>query len=193
MHLACFEKTFPVGLANATSPHVDVAALGEMGLVAIESKCTEYLSRKTPHFSDRYETEITDERTAGPWYAEMRRLKELKAPLRLDASQLILHALGLARRVGPATLVYLYWEPLDAELRPLFAEHRAEIADLATRVRCGKPSFEYLSYKELWDYWAASRDPALTAHVVNLRARYAVRAFAAEDPVQINGPVRATR
>lgn len=43
----------------------------------------------------------------------------------LDAAQLIKHAFGLAhsRKNEPVTLVYLYWEPLDAGLSPFFAQH----------------------------------------------------------------------
>jgi hypothetical protein len=86
------------------------------------------------------------------------------------------------RSTGPRRRSPLYWEPLDADLCPVFAEHRDEISDFADRAHGGSPSFAHMSYSELWQSWAADGGPDLIAHVENLRARYAVRAFAAEDP-----------
>src|SRR3954452_13243492 len=75
LSLLGFEQTFATGLTRAEPPHLDVLANGACGLVAIESKCTEYLAPKRPRFSERYQTEITDARAAGPWFAEMVRIK----------------------------------------------------------------------------------------------------------------------
>jgi len=108
-----FEQTFPTGLARAQPPHLDVVAREATGLVAIESKCTEYLSPKIPQFSERYTTEIQDERTDGPWYLEMLRLKAIgRVGYRsLDAAQLIKQALELSHQAKgeKRSLVYLYW------------------------------------------------------------------------------------
>jgi hypothetical protein len=179
-----FERRFPTGLPRAQPPHLDVVASGPEELVAIESKCLEYLSSKRPKFSDRYETGITDERAGGPWYAEMMRLRSGSGPgyKWLDAAQLIKHAFGLARggAVKATTLTYLYWEPMDAGLSPLFDEHRREIAAFAERVAGGTPGFAALSYGELWERWANTGDPRLAAHVAALRARYEVPAWAWE-------------
>ena len=176
--LVGFEQKFPTGLPRAEPPHLDVVARGSNGLVAVESKCTEYLSPKVPIFSDRYQTEIIDSRTSGPWFAEMVRLKLLSGSgyRLLDVAQLIKHAFGLARNPhnGPVELVYLYWEPTDAELSPIFAEHRAEISELKTRVSGGYPSFSSMSYSELWDVWSIGADIGLLQHVENLRRRYQV-------------------
>ncbi len=179
-----FERRFPTGLARAQPPHLDVVASGANELVAIESKCVEYLSPKQPVFSDRYESGIADERAAGPWYAEMMRLRSGSgATYRwLDAAHLIKHAFGLAL-AQPArltTLVYIFWEPMDADFSPLFAEHRAEIAAFAERVAGGSPGFEAMSYPELWNAWDETGDPFLTRHVAALRARYEVPAWAWE-------------
>lgn len=176
-------SAFPTGLARAQPPHLDVVASGPDGLVAIESKCLEYLSPTIPAFSDRYRIEIVEERAAGPWYAEMLRLVAGEAPgyRWLDAAQLIKHAFGLANNAErPTTLVYIFCEPMDAGLSELFREHRQEIADFAERVAGGTPAFEAMSYFELWNHWAESNDTRLTAHVAALRARYEVAAWAWE-------------
>ncbi len=183
LHVEAFERKYPTGLARAQPPHLDVVASGPGARVAIESKCLEYLTPKRPAFSDRYRTEITDERADGPWYAEMLRLVAGEGPgyRWLDAAQLIKHAFGLAHEADrPTTLVYLYWEPMDAGLSPLFAEHRQEIAEFAERIAGGTPRFEAMSYPELWDAWAPSDDSRLVAHVGALRARYEVPAWAWE-------------
>jgi hypothetical protein len=92
-------------------PHLDVIGQGPSGLVAIESKCTEYLTPKPARFSERYETAITDESASGPWYGEMFRLKgaEDVGYRFLDAAQLIKHAFGLAHhKDGRATTTVVY-------------------------------------------------------------------------------------
>lgn len=179
-----FERRFPTGLARAQPPHLDVVATGPTGLVAIESKCTEYLSPKVAVFSPRY-AEIGDERAQGPWFNEMRRLVEAQGQgyRWLDVAQLIKHALGLSHgRAGhPMTLVYLWWEPLDHHASPIFAEHRAEVAALAERVAGGSPAFLPLTYADLWQAWDARGDDALTQHVARLRARYGIRVWDRDD------------
>jgi hypothetical protein len=178
LSLVGFEQKFPTGLARAEPPHLDVVATGPSGLLAVESKCTEYLSPKAPKFSERYQADIVDERASGPWFAEMVRLKLSKGGTYrfLDVAQLIKHAFGLAlnSKSRPAQLVYLYWEPTDAVLSPVFAEHRAEISAFAKRVAGGNPSFSSMSYADLWDSWSVKAGTDLSRHVRNLRSRYQV-------------------
>jgi hypothetical protein len=86
LQLVGFEQRFPIGLARAQPPHLDVVAEATSGLLAIESKCTEYLSPKVAKFSERYETGIMDERASGKWFAEMFRLKATGKPRRWSKS-----------------------------------------------------------------------------------------------------------
>ena len=60
--------------------------------------------------------------------------------------------LGLARTFSdrPVTLLYLFWEPANAEASPVFAAHRAEISEFAARMTGSSPTFEAMSYPELW-------------------------------------------
>jgi hypothetical protein len=68
----------------------------------------------------------------------------------LDAAQLIKHAFGLARILGPRTviLLYLFWEPTNASSFSVFDEHRREIRDFSRRVLGGFPEFRAMSYPE---------------------------------------------
>ena len=188
-----FERRFPTGLSRAQPPHLDVVTSGPDGLVAIESKCIEYLTPKRPKFSARYETGITDERAAGPWYAEMMRLRSEKKPSYrwLDAAQLIKHAFGLAKVDATSTLLYLYWEPMDAGISPIFEKHRSEIAALSDRVTGSSPRFEAMSYLELWEQWANVDDENLRSHAASLRARYEVPAWAWEGVEWKDGRLRS--
>ncbi len=110
----------------------------------------------------------------------------------LDAAQLIKHALGLMRAAAkPTTLLYLYWEPMDAGLSPLFDRHRAEIADFADRVAGSSLKFTSMSYPELWDAWDETGDPFLRGQVAALRARYEVPAWAWECVEWRDGRLRS--
>ena len=187
LHLVGFEAPFPTGL-RGIPPHLDALISSETRRFAVESKCLEYLRAKSTsarkksadRLKDKYLNGITDDRRTGPWFAELE--KQATEPSRyrhLDAAQLIKHALGLlnAPAEQPTTLLYLYWEPRDAHLSPVFAGHREEIAAFANRVAGGELRFEAMSYPELWDQWRANGDPYLAAHVTALRRRYDIAAF----------------
>ena len=142
-----FERLFPTGLSG-TPPHLDALAHNDETVLAIESKCLEYFSPKAAKFKPKYFEGIVDYRRDGPWFAEMRRLSEQpRSYACLDAAQLTKHAFGLAWTVPThATLLYVFWEPDDADRHPMFAQHRAEIAAFSRRVEGGGPAFCALSY-----------------------------------------------
>lgn len=172
----CFEKKCPTGL-HGTPPNLDVLMERADRVVAIESKCTEYLSPHTARFSMSYRTSIRDARRQSTWFREMQRLiDEPHAYSCLDAAQLIKHALGLMycypdRRV---TLLYVYWEPLNAVDVPVFGEHRREIAEFADRIAGTDTVFEATTYDGLWQSWDETAPQWLRTHLRDLRARYAV-------------------
>jgi hypothetical protein len=185
-----FEQKFPTGLPRAQPPHLDVIAKNASGLVAIESKCLEYLSPAVAKFSDRYKGCITEERRdARPWFQEMLRLMGKSGAQYglLNAAQLIKHALGLIHAGEDVALIYLYWEPLDHALSPLFHKHRDEITEFAERVAGGKPSFAATA--ELWDAWDRRGDAGLCKHVQHLRERYEVPAWSWEGVSWVNGRI----
>ena len=69
----------------------------------------------------------------------------------------------------------------------MFAEHRAEIADFASRVAGGRPAFQAVSHQELWAHWAAEGSPSLQAHVDRLRKRYCGVLDSYEGYSRVNG------
>jgi hypothetical protein len=95
----------------------------------------------------------------------------------LDVAQLIKHAFGLARcfKARPTTLLYLCWEPLDADRHPMFRQHRREIERFSDLVAGGFPAFCTQSYSELRAVWQEAAQPKwLRDHAAQLIARYAI-------------------
>ena len=171
-----FEKKCPTGLGS-TPPNLDVLADHADHIVAIKSKCTEYLSSHTAYFSPRYETKICDARRESSWFREMQRL--IKAPRTyrcLDAAQLIKHAFGLLNCYPgrKLTLLYMYWEPLNAVDFPIFEEHRSDIAAFSEMIAGSHLDFEAMTYNDLWSSWDETAPQWLSKHLRDLRERYAV-------------------
>jgi hypothetical protein len=173
-----FEFKCPTGLRGGRPAHLDLLAQGPAGVVAVESKCTEHLERKVPSFSPAYSEQIRDERRADVWFRAMKKVLAKPDVFGfLDVAQLIKHAFGLARcfRGRSTTLLYLYWEPLDADRHPIFRQHRREIERFSDLVAGGFPEFRTQSYAELWAVWQETAQPKwLRGHAVALQARYAI-------------------
>ena len=171
-----FERKCPHGVSGR-APNLDVLLTGPDGVIGIESKLTEPLSRHRAVFSPKYREKIRDERRESAWFREMLRLEEDPGRYAwLDTAQLVKHAYGLAHTFpdNPVTLFYLYWEPRNAERFPLFVEHRREIDAFSERVARSRPSFRAMSYAELWCTWSENAPSWLTAHLDAMRARYEV-------------------
>jgi hypothetical protein len=177
LELVGFEQKFPTGLAAATAPHLDIVFKGSEDLVAIESKCLEYLTPKQPDFSSRYRTQIRDERCTAAWYGEMVRLMEASSSeyRHLDVAQLIKHALGLSyRQSQEVTLMYFWWEPENWQDFAVFVQHLAEIEKFASKVEGSVPRFQFQAYGEHWQRWSRGPDRQLADHAKRLQARYSV-------------------
>lgn len=174
-----FEKKCPTGLRGGRAPNLDVVLSGPGGVVGVESKLTEYLSPHRAEFSLAYAEQITDARRDQGYFREMMRLRDRPDHYTwLDAAQLIKHAFGLARTFTnrPVTLLYLFWEPANPNAGPEFAAHRDEIEQFKGRMAESSPTFEAMSYPELWQYWRGipSTPRWLNEHLDNLQRRYHV-------------------
>lgn len=171
-----FEAKCPNGVSRIP-PHLDVLIDCGNTIVAVESKCTEHLSVKAAKVAAAYlALDGHDERARSRWFAALAEVPRFRL---LDAYQLIKHYLGLtlSYRDRALTLVYLYWEPRNADSLPIFAKHREEVecfrAVVAGDHTC---SFEALSYAEHWCELdrLAEKPSWLGAHLVELRRRYDV-------------------
>ncbi len=171
-----FEQKCPTGL-RGTPPHLDVIAHRNDAVVAIESKCLEYLDKHSASFSPAYRS-IDDSRSRTGWFKELLALADGKRTYRhLDAAQLIKHYLGVSRTFKgiPVTLLYLYWEPMNWDEYPEFRRHRDEIDEFADRIAGSDVAFTSKSHFNLWEEWSRQSEPGwLREHLAHLRARYAV-------------------
>ncbi|MEJ7784048.1 MAG: hypothetical protein WKF96_04525 [Solirubrobacteraceae bacterium] len=174
-----FEVKFPIGLAGR-SPNLDVVASAPGTIVAIESKCVEYLGEHDATFQPSYDAAV-EQLADASWTTLFRDLTAQPALFgRLGVGQLVRHYLGLRRAVvsgsvSSATLLYLFWEPNDAARLDDLIAHRADVVRLARRVDDPTVSFAAMSYPELWNQWTVAGAPEwLVAHVEALRERYAV-------------------
>ena len=175
-----FEEQCPNGV-SAIAPHLDVVLRRPGEVVAVESKCTEFIqggdhgpvAASYKRLADR-----GDERAASRSFAALDHVEQF---LLLDGYQLVKHYLGLRNLdEKQLTLVYLYWEPANALEGPgadLFALHRREVAEFARLVE-GDETCEFLalSYPDYWaELDALPEQPSwLVAHLKLLQTRYLV-------------------
>ena len=91
----------------------------------------------------------------------------------LDVAQLVKHYFGISNYLrkhgGNATLLYLFWEPLNWNKVAVCRQHRAEVEELAKRVRGSRVKFEWKTHPQLWKEW--STVPLLASHATNLKTR----------------------
>ena len=179
---AWFERKCPNGLRTPVPPHLDFLAVRPNAVVAVESKFLEpFGSPKVAAFTEQYRVpfEGAEGRSAiaeAPWTAMFKSLREdPKQYKHLDAAQLVKHYLGLIHSYPAKTrvLVYLYWEPGNADDIEEVREHRKEAKEFAERVSGGDTRFQVLSYLALWREWENnSRWAGMAAHLARLRERY---------------------
>jgi hypothetical protein len=161
------------------APNLDVVITAPAKAIAIESKLTEHLGKKTlPTFSGAYDRlRPTTHRT---WWQMYERLRRDPGTFSyLDAGQLVKHYFGLkafCEQNGgqPTVLLYLYWEPFEADSHPELRQHREEVERFRQAVHDPSTTFCAMSHAELWNEWERLSEPSwLVAHVAELRRRYA--------------------
>jgi hypothetical protein len=169
------EQQYPTGL-EGVPPTLDVTlTLADGRLIAIESKFTEWMTRKRPglfRLRDKYLRPGTLWADVGlPMCQQL--AAEIAAGaesfLHLDALQLLKHALGL-RTSAPAcySLMYLYYD--DTGPFAMAERHRDELARFAARVDA-QLRFRALSYQAL--YAAMTAQAGIDQRYLDyLRARY---------------------
>ncbi len=169
-----FEQRLPHGLPSQP-PNLDVVMRGSDVLVAVESKCTEYLRRKPGEFKPAYDP-LAEKMEAG-WHKVFKLIRKEPGHFGgLDAAQLVKHYLGIRRSATEhrKVLLYLFWEPLNADSFSAFAEHRGWIAEFNEIVQGSEVEFHHQSYPELWGSWSSGASPVVSEHLRQLKERYLV-------------------
>ena len=172
-----FDVRCPTGL-RGTPPHLDLLALGDDHAVAVIVRSIEYLTRRRSQIATSYDDLL--EKTSGmlPWHAHLTDWRDDKVSYKhLDLPALIKYATALGQTFPDrsSTLLYLYWEPLDAEAYDAFRSHREELDALIDAVDGARVDFAADSFDRLWQDWSKRDSPEwLSDHVARLRRRYAV-------------------
>jgi len=169
-----FEDRLPHGL-RSQPPNLDVVLRGSDVLVAVESKCTEYLRGNRGEFKPAYNP--LEEKMEAGWRKVFRIIREQADHFGgLDAAQLVKHYLGIRHSAAEhrKVLLYLFWEPLNADSFSVFAEHRRWIAEFSEVVQGSEVEFQSQSYPELWRLWSSGPSPVGSEHLRQLKERYLV-------------------
>lgn len=171
-----FEKKLEV-VPKGGAANLDLVASGFEGVVAVESKFLELLSKplRDIPFKGGYHF-FRNKPNCEIWYEQVIKINNHPDKYRyLDAKQLTSHALGLLGSYGPypVKLMYLFWEPENAREIDVYRAHRDEIEAFKMEVLGSTVQLESMSYPELWETWNDKIEPAwLKGHVEKLKARY---------------------
>lgn len=179
----CIEKGVRFPWKGGRHPWLDVLITTPSTIIGIESKRFEpFRSGKHPGCFSEVFWKCRERR----WGAHMKGYEGVRDEIRddphtdtrLDAAQLVKHALALRTRVGAGkqyegrkpVLFYLYAEPdswpkdgkpIDDEAK---AVHREEICSFAKSVATDEVRFVARSYGDLLVKWAQSKDPDIRDH-----------------------------
>ncbi len=169
--VARFEKKLPTGL-KGTSPNLDFYLETENSIIGIESKFLELLNPKQPKFSASYSTEFLTKIDKG-LPKIVNHFRENSIPALLDTAQLIKHSIGLLNNKGKrsAKLIYVYWEPLNADHFPIYRQHKVELEDFSERVKgITGFSFSHFTYLDLYNKYIT--DILFKQHLDYFRDKY---------------------
>ena len=172
-----FNVRCPTGL-RGTPPHLDLMALRDDHVAAATVRTIEYLKRKKSSISETYDRTLSETSGMEPWRAHLDDWRSGRITYNhVDLAALVKYATALGRTFPDrsSTLVYLYWEPLDAASYDEFRHHRQELAALFAAVEGARVDIVTQSFDALWQSWLDASGPDwVAAHVERLRSRYAV-------------------
>lgn len=156
-------------------------------IVGIESETTDYLSGHRVSFTEQAEV-FWEDREENGWRREMVALRRGDHGYsHLDAARLIKQYMGLRLMLDaladdgtapmPATLLYLYWEPLNAARYGEFDAHHKELERFRAAVAGADIDFAPVNYFDLWAGWSGADDAPrwLAMHIARLHQRYSMR------------------
>ena len=177
-----FNVRCPTGL-RGTPPHLDLMALCDDHVVGVTVRAVDYLKRKKSTISETYDQTLGETPGMAPWRALLETWRAGDAVYDyVDVAALAKYATALGRTFPDrtSTLVYLYWEPLDAASYDEFRHHRQELVALTAAVADARVKVVAESFDVLWQHWLDQDRPDwIDAHVARLRSRYAVSLGAA--------------
>lgn len=167
------KKKLPTGL-KGTSPNLDFYLENDSCIIGIESKFLELLTPKQPNFSTSYSDSFLDTLDNG-LSKIVNHYRTNNASTLLDTAQLIKHTIGLLNNKGDkkAKLIYVYWQPLNADDFCEYAQHKKELDDFADRIKIvSGVSFHHFTYLDFYKLFDS--DSFFKQHLNNFKNKYLV-------------------
>ena len=169
------EKKLPTGL-EGNPPNLDVFFENGNVSIALESKLLETLGPpKALSFDPKYDKK--DLPYCEPQWLDFIESASSSPKTYLHIAQLVKHYLGLINYIQgkpnhKPILLYLYWEPVNAQEIKEYQRHRMEVNNFKDRIVGSRVEFISMSYPELWEAWI--KEPILADHARKLIDRYCV-------------------
>lgn len=166
-----FEKKLKTGLGG-NPPNLDFYLENKNCIIGIESKFLEPLTPKQPVFSASYSDSFLHTLDKG-LPVIVNHYRDHNSATLLDTAQLIKHSIGLLNNKGDkrAKLIYVYWEPLNADDFYEHRQHNKELADFAERIKIvSGVSFHHMTYLDFYNLFA--NDNFFMQHLSNFKNKY---------------------
>jgi hypothetical protein len=160
---------------------VIVEADGSPVRLFVESRCTEFLRKGHPDFSEAFVKHASQRLGAAAVRTFERLVADPDVFDPLDARQLAKHFLAANRAVVDSAhafavvLLCVWWEPENASEHSVFQNHRDAVTTFAVAVPDADVTVRGVSHRDLWAHWDTLGDPVLARHTELLRGRYDVR------------------
>jgi hypothetical protein len=165
-----FEENFATG-AGGNPPNVDVLLrLENDQYVAIESKFTDWLTRRERSLEDKYFAsghELWSQQGLDRCQVVANSMRDGSTFQHLDVPRLLKHALGLARKTPLYELHYIYFDWASPESEA----HKQELARFTDRIG-DEFRFRAMTYQELFTRLGHSSRPSDEDYIGYLTARY---------------------
>ncbi len=176
-----FEKKISTGIST---PNLDFYLESNDIIIGVESKFTEFFSKKLPNHKDnlsKYVNQKKLEYLESEFQNLIVQYRNSTHPLHLDVAQLLKHSMALlnynksrknyitSKSSFRPVLVYIYWEPQNANEYSIFETHRKEIEDFSNKIS-NFIDFKSISYPEFWDFYKNDED--YLAHLYQIKKRY---------------------
>jgi hypothetical protein len=175
---ATFEKKQPTRLGG-TPPHLDFYLENENTIIGIESKFTEYFTKKSPNYENNL-GKYLDNKTLLEYLPDgfndeiikNYATKDLEKKY-LDIAQLIKHTIGLINNnkcKKRLKLVYIYWQPLNFDKYDECIQHNQEIISFKSKIDKFIDDFVPMSYNDFWSEFENNK--LFKNHIEKMRERY---------------------
>lgn len=176
-----FEKKISTGIST---PNLDFYLESNDVIIGIESKFTEFFSKKLPNHKDnlsKYVNRKKLEYLESEFQNLIVQYRNSTHPLHLDVAQLLKHSMALLNynksrknyinldSTLKPVLVYIFWEPKNANEYSIFETHRKEIEVFSNEIK-DFIDFKSISYPEFWDSLISNEEYA--SYLYQIKERY---------------------